>query len=60
MCQLYYGDSMRKWSGKPRLIRNDGVRYWHLADDSTAPAFVRFQTRADKAATYLKSVIADL
>ena len=20
MCQLYYGDSMRKWSGKPRLI----------------------------------------
>ena len=21
MCQLYYGDSMRKWSGKPRLIR---------------------------------------
>jgi hypothetical protein len=32
------------------------VRYWHLADNSAAPANVRFWTKADKAGIWLAEI----
>ena len=31
-----------------RDVKNDDARFWHIADNPTAPAFVRFWTIADK------------
>ena len=31
-----------------REVKNDDARFWHLADNPTAPGFVRFWTTADK------------
>jgi hypothetical protein len=31
-----------------RIMRRSEGRKWHLADNRTAPAFVRFRTKADK------------
>jgi hypothetical protein len=30
-----------------REVKNDDARFWHLADNPTAPAFVRYWTKAD-------------
>ena len=35
-------------SASGNKVRKPNVRYWHLADNPTAPAFVRFWTKADK------------
>src|ERR1017187_10736806 len=39
-----------------REVKNDDARFWHLADNPTAPAFVRYWTKADKAGFWREMV----
>src|SRR5450830_970875 len=45
-----------------REVKNDDARFWHLADNPAAPAFVRYWTRADiaRACRHLLAVVPDI